>query len=88
MKSQPLVPATATSSSSEFATTPDLPSELHDGVESSPRDRGVTPRVVTLCLLLAVLFGYIIPVIDIKLQNSFLARSTCRPARLRPCLFF
>jgi hypothetical protein len=35
-------------------------------------DRGVTRRVVILCLLLSVLFGYVIPVIDVKLQNSFL----------------
>ena len=36
------------------------------------RERGVTPRVVALCLALAVLFGYVIPVIDIKLYNTFL----------------
>ncbi len=33
---------------------------------------GVTRRVVALCLLLAVFFGYIIPIVDIKLSNTFL----------------
>ncbi|MBV9868659.1 MAG: hypothetical protein JO316_25160 [Abitibacteriaceae bacterium] len=36
-------------------------------------ERGVTPRVVLLSLALAFLFGYIIPVIDIKLNNTYLA---------------
>ncbi|MBV9868779.1 MAG: hypothetical protein JO316_25760 [Abitibacteriaceae bacterium] len=33
---------------------------------------GVTRRVVVLALALAVLFGYIIPIIDIKLRNTYL----------------
>jgi hypothetical protein len=40
--------------------------------ETSPRESGVTRRVVVLCLALAVFFGYVIPIIDVKLQNSFL----------------
>lgn len=36
-------------------------------------ERGVTLRVVILSLALAVVFGYIIPVIDIKLNNTYLA---------------
>lgn len=36
------------------------------------RERGVTPRVVALCLMLTVLFGIIIPIIDVKLTNTFL----------------
>ncbi len=41
-------------------------------VASQGRERGVTPRVVALCLLLAVCFGIIIPIIDVKLTNTFL----------------
>ena len=36
------------------------------------RERGVTPRVVIICLLLALLLGYLIPVVDYKLFNTFL----------------
>lgn len=39
---------------------------------SGAREGGVTRRVVFLCLGLAVFFGYIIPVIDLKLQNTYL----------------
>ncbi|PQV64375.1 hypothetical protein B1R32_10556 [Abditibacterium utsteinense] len=35
-------------------------------------DRGVTPRVVVFSLFLAVVLGYIIPVIDYKYMNTFL----------------
>ncbi len=41
----------------------------------SGREGGVTFRVVTLCLLLAVVLGYALPVIDYKLQNTFLGGS-------------
>ncbi|HEX8834368.1 MAG TPA: DUF6785 family protein, partial [Abditibacteriaceae bacterium] len=40
--------------------------------ETASRELGVTRRVVVLCLALAVFFGYVIPIIDVKLQNSFL----------------
>ena len=36
---------------------------------------GVTLRVVVLCLVLAVVFGYALPVIDYKLYNTFLGGS-------------
>ena len=39
------------------------------------REGGVTFRVVALCLILAVVFGYALPVIDYKLQNTFLGGS-------------
>ncbi len=35
-------------------------------------DRGVTPRAVAFSLLIAVVLGYIIPVIDYKYMNTFL----------------
>lgn len=49
-----------------------------------PRERdipcpGVTKRVVVLCLLLAALFGYIIPIIDYKLFNTFLGGTHLPP---------
>lgn len=36
------------------------------------QDSGVTFRVVLLSLLLAALFGYVIPIIDFKLNNTYL----------------
>lgn len=36
------------------------------------RDRGVTFRVVVLCLLLAAVLGYAIPILDYKVFNTFL----------------
>ena len=44
--------------------------------------RGVTPRVVGLCLSLAVLFGYIIPIIDVKLSNTFLGNTHLPPGAI------
>jgi len=43
---------------------------------------GVTPRVVLLCLVLAVCFGYVIPLIDIKLYNTFLGSTHLPPGAL------
>jgi hypothetical protein len=43
---------------------------------------GVTPRVVILCLALAVFFGYIIPIIDVKLQNSYLGAQNLPPGAI------
>ncbi len=60
--------------SSEFA-----PVVLSD---ESAHSRGVTPRVVALCLLLAVIFGYIIPVIDVKLSNTFLGAAHLPPGAI------
>jgi hypothetical protein len=34
--------------------------------------RGVTPRVVCLSLLLAAFFGLVIPIIDVKMSNTYL----------------
>lgn len=46
------------------------------------QQRGVTPRVVVLCLLLAVLFGYIDPIIDVKLSNTFLGAAHLPPGAI------
>ncbi len=40
--------------------------------EKPALDRGVTPRVVSLSLILAVFFGYIAPIVDYKFRNTFL----------------
>ena len=44
-----------------------------------PANRGVTPRVVFFSLLLALFFGYIDPVIDAKLANTFLGAQHLPP---------
>jgi hypothetical protein len=71
MKSQspPLLEA-STHTASETITAP------------SPRDRGVTLRVVVLCLGLAFLLGYAIPVIDYKLFNTFLGATHFPPGAI------
>ncbi len=46
-----------------------------DAHAPAPRERSVTPRVVALCLLLAVGFGLLVPVIDTKFNNSYLGAS-------------
>lgn len=46
------------------------------------RERGVTPRVVALCLVLAVLLGYLVPVIDYKLFNTFLGATHLPPGAI------
>ena len=43
------------------------------------RAGGVTFRVVVICLLLAVVFGYLLPVIDYKLYNTFLGATHLPP---------
>lgn len=47
--------------------------------ESETPDGGVTFRVVLLCLGLALLFGYIIPIIDVRLANTFLGAAHLPP---------
>jgi hypothetical protein len=46
---------------------------------SAARSGGVTLRVVVLCLSLAVVFGYLLPVIDYKLYNTFLGATHLPP---------
>lgn len=52
-----------------------------------PRDRGVTPRVIVFSLLLAVVLGYIIPVIDYKFMNTFLDGTHLPPGAIGALLF-
>lgn len=46
------------------------------------RDGGITFRVVALSLLLAFAFGYIIPIIDLKLSNTFLGAAHLPPGAI------
>ncbi len=48
--------------------------------------RGVTPRVVLVCLALAVGFGYIIPVVDYKFFNTFLGATHLPPGAIAALL--
>ncbi len=61
-----------------LSTESSLPHSAHE-LDALPapkgREGGVTFRVVALCLTLAVIFGYALPVIDYKLYNTFLGGS-------------
>ncbi len=46
--------------------------------EASPRS--LTGRVVFLCLALAVFFGYVIPIVDVKLSNTFMGAQHLPPS--------
>ncbi|MBV9469424.1 MAG: hypothetical protein JO316_18095 [Abitibacteriaceae bacterium] len=50
--------------------------------KAAGRERGVTLRVVVLCLVLAVVLGYVIPVIDYKLFNTFLGATHLPPGAI------
>lgn len=46
---------------------------LNPRVEEEPSaERSISFRVVVLCLALALLFGYIVPIIDVKSSNTYL----------------
>ncbi len=47
--------------------------------ENTTHQRGVTPRVVVLSLLIAVFLAYVIPVIDYKFFNTFLGATHLPP---------
>lgn len=47
--------------------------------EQVERDAGVTWRVVALSLLLALFFGYVIPIIDLQLRNTYLGAGHLPP---------
>ena len=50
-------------------------------------EKGVTARVVALSLLLAVFFGYLIPIIDVKMSNTFLGATHLPPGAIAVLLF-
>lgn len=57
------------------------PAEQEEGSDSvrEVRDGGITWRVVLLCLGLAALFGYIVPIIDVRLANTYLGGAHLPP---------
>ncbi|HEX8832844.1 MAG TPA: DUF6785 family protein, partial [Abditibacteriaceae bacterium] len=75
--------AVSSSSSSAHANAlPESGAVSLDGVENIRGARGVTPRVVLLCLGLAFFFGYIIPVIDVRMANTFLGAAHLPPGAI------
>ncbi len=48
------------------------PTTAPETAEILARTRGVTPRVVAFSLSLAVFFGLVMPIIDVKLKNTYL----------------
>lgn len=64
--------AIASSLSSPRASAEDL----------APQDHGVTRRVVFLALLLSFVFGYALPVIDYKINNTFLGGTHLPPGAI------
>ena len=74
-----------------MAVTPYAPPALATNpaasTEETARSGGVTFRVVCLCLALAVLFGYMIPIIDVKLKNTFLGAAHLPPGAIAVLLF-
>jgi hypothetical protein len=57
----------------------DAPALAESSAQPSRRSRGVTPRVVVLSLFLAALLGYVLPVVDYKLCNTFLGGAHLPP---------
>jgi hypothetical protein len=51
-------------------------------VDETESTRGVTPRVVVLSLLLAAAFGYVLPIIDVRLSNTYLGASHLPPGAI------
>jgi hypothetical protein len=69
---------------SDMSVTP-APLAGSPGEAKSSSDQssgGVTFRVVLLCLALAVFFGYIIPIIDMKTRNTFLGAAHLPPGAI------
>jgi hypothetical protein len=61
------------------STRPDEATIDTGAPDGMPHTRGVTFRVVVLSLLLAVFFGYMVPIIDVKLSNTFLGAAHLPP---------
>src|SRR5687768_12455817 len=59
----------------ERSTSPADASVRPEEIEEDRRTRGVTRRVVILSLLLAVMFGYLMPIMDYRFNNTFLGAS-------------
>ncbi len=71
------------------ASTPSVSidtARVEDGSQASAR-RGITLRTVLLCLSLALLFGFLSPIIDHKLFNTFLGATHLPPGAIAALLF-
>ncbi len=55
------------------------PGDSPSSIPDSRKERGVTPRVVVLALALAVMLGYVIPIVDFKLRNTYLGATHLPP---------
>ncbi|RYX83440.1 hypothetical protein EON83_14730 [bacterium] len=64
-----------------LSATPDL-EKSPSSTKSATAVRGVTLRVVVLSLFLAAVFGYLLPVIDFKLYNTFLGATHLPPGAI------
>lgn len=51
-----------------------------EGIDA--RASGITRRVVLLCLGLAAFFGYVIPIVDVKLSNTFMGAQHLPPSAI------
>jgi hypothetical protein len=56
------------------------PAKARDIKDETQTTRGLTFRVVLLCLGLAVFFGYVIPIVDVKLSNTFMGAQHLPPS--------
>lgn len=71
-----------------MVSTPRSVNNLSSSVASPTGDllptkpRGLTLRAVVLSLALAVFFGYIIPIVDMKMRNTFLGATHLPPGAI------
>ena len=66
---------------SSFASAPEVvPDSLRDA--RTARERGLSFRVVVICIALAFVLGYLLPVIDFKLLNTFLGGTHLPPGAI------
>ena len=77
----------STPDSVSIAATPDTATAVSASAATAEEPSGgVTPRVIALCLGLAVFFGYIIPIIDLKTLNTFLGAAHLPPGAIAALL--
>ncbi len=56
--------------------------DVNTPTRPSAREGGLSFRVVVLCLALAVFFGYVIPIVDVKLSNTFMGAQHLPPSAI------
>lgn len=65
---------------SSLSATPDAP------VESPLRSTSITARAAILSVVLAFFFGYVIPIVDMKMRNTFLGATHLPPGAIASLL--